>query len=64
MFTDDQPHREWEMTLGAQHKFTIGVVVAAGFVVLMNLLASTGPNVWDQLQPSGVAHRIETIRFG
>ena len=64
MFTDDQPHREWEMAPGTQHNFTIGFVVVAGLVVLMNLLAGTAPSIWDQLQPTGVAHRIEMIRFG
>jgi hypothetical protein len=63
MFTDDRPHREWE-TPGTQRNFTIGVVVVAGLIVLMNLLAGTGPGIWDQLQPTGVAHRIEMIRFG
>jgi hypothetical protein len=63
MLTNDRPHREWEMTTGAQRNFTIGVVVA-GLIVLMNLLAGTGPRIWDQLQPTGVAHRIEMIRFG
>jgi hypothetical protein len=64
MFTHDQPHREWEMTPGTQRNFTIGFVAVAGLVVLMNLLPGTGPSIWDQLQPTGVAHRIEMIRFG
>jgi hypothetical protein len=59
MFTSNQPHREWEMAQGAQRKFIIGVVVAAGFVGLMNLLAGTGPSPWGQLQPSEVAHRLQ-----
>jgi hypothetical protein len=59
MFTGDQPHREWEMTQGTQRNFTIGVVAAAGLVVMLNLFGGPSPSVWNQLQPDAVAHRLE-----
>jgi hypothetical protein len=60
MFID--AYREGKMTAETQRKFVIGVAVVVGFVALMDLLASTGPTVWDSLQPSSVAQRIEMIR--
>jgi hypothetical protein len=53
MFTHDQPHREWEMTPGTQRNFTIGFVVVAGLVVLMNLL----PGHRSQYLGSAAANR-------
>ena len=61
MLVDDQPNRKGEMTPETQRKFIIGVAVVAGLVALMNLLASAGPGVWDRLQPSNVAQRIQMI---
>jgi len=59
MSNEDQPHREWEMTPGAQRRLTVGIAVVATLVVLINLLVGgPSPNIWDQLQPSGVAHRL------
>ena len=62
MLIKDRPYREGEMTAETQRKFIIGVAVVAGLVALMNLLASAGPGVWDRLQPSNVAQRIQMIR--
>ena len=62
MLIKDQPYREGRMTAETQRKFIIGVAVVAGLVALMNLLASAGPGVWDRLQPSSVAQRIQMIR--
>ena len=62
MLVDGQPNRKGEMTPETQRKFIIGVAVVAGLVALMNLLASAGPSVWDRLQPSSVAQRIQMIR--
>ena len=62
MLIKDQLYREREMTAETQRKFIIGVAVVAGLVALMNLLASAGPGVWDRLQPSNVAQRIQMIR--
>jgi hypothetical protein len=56
MFTDYQPYRG-EMTAETQLRLTTGVAVAAGFVVLLNLLAA-GPGIWDRLQPTEVSQRI------
>ena len=60
MFID--AYREGKMTAETQRKFVIGVAVVVGFVALVDLLASAGPGVWDSLQPSSVAQRIEMIR--
>ena len=62
MLINDQPNRKGEMTPETQRKFIIGVAVVAGLVALMNLLASAAPGVWDRLQPSNVAQRIQMIR--
>jgi hypothetical protein len=62
MLINDQPNRKGEMTPETQRKFIIGVAVVAGLVALTNLLASAGPGVWDRLQPSNVAQRIQMIR--
>ena len=62
MFIDDQIYREGKMTAKTQRNLLIGVAVVAGFVALMDLFASAGPSLWDRLQPSSVAQRIEMIR--
>ena len=61
MYLYDQPHREWEIAPETLRRFIIGIGVAAGFVVLLNVLGSLGPNVWDRLQPTDVAQQIQTI---
>lgn len=63
MFIDDQTYREGKITSKMQRKLIIGVAVVAGFVALMELFVSAGPSVWDRLQPSSVAQRIEMIRL-
>ena len=63
MFHHDQTRREWEMTPETQRKLTLGVAVAAALVVLINLVGGPGPNIWDQLRPDGVAHRLTIVRF-
>ena len=57
----NQPHREWESE--TQRKLTVGVAFVAALVVLINLIGGPGPNIWDLLQPDGVAHRLAMIRF-
>jgi hypothetical protein len=63
MFHYDQSHPEWEMALETQRKLALGVAVAAALVVLINLVGGAGPNIWDQLRPDGVAHRLTIVRF-
>jgi hypothetical protein len=63
IFHYDQFHREWEMAPDTQRKSALGVAVAAALVVLVNLVGGAGPNVWDQLRPDGVAHRLAIVRF-
>ena len=53
----NQPHREWEIPPETQRKLTVGVAFVAALVVLINLIGGPGPNIWDLLQPDGVAHR-------
>ena len=50
------------MTAKTQRNLIIGVAVVAGFVALMDLFANAGPSLWNRLQPSSVAQRIEMIR--
>jgi hypothetical protein len=63
MFHYDRFHREWEMTPETHRKLALGVAVAAALVVLINLVGGPGPNIWDQLRPDGVAHRLAIVRF-
>jgi hypothetical protein len=63
MFYYDQFHREWEMTPEMQRKLTLGVAVAAALVLLINLAGGPGLNIWDQLRPDEVAHRLAIVRF-
>jgi hypothetical protein len=39
------------MTPKTQRRLIVGVLVVAGFVVLMNLLAGPGPSMWDHERP-------------
>jgi hypothetical protein len=63
MFYYDQLHREWEMTPEMQRMLTLGVAVVAALAVLINLAGGPGPNIWDQLRPDEVAHRLAIVRF-
>lgn len=60
MSNEGQPFREWEMT---QRKLAVGLAVAATLAVLINLVGGRSSDIWDQLQPSGVAHRLAVVRF-
>jgi|SwirhisoilCB2_FD_contig_31_12767996_length_320_multi_3_in_0_out_0_1 hypothetical protein len=59
MYLDDQAKLDWAMVPKAQGKLAVGIALAAGFVVLMNLLAGTGPSPLGQLQPNEVAQRLQ-----
>jgi hypothetical protein len=63
MFQYDQSHHEWEMTHVTQRNLALGVVLAAALAVLISLVGGAGPNIWDQLRPDGVAHRMAIVRF-
>jgi hypothetical protein len=63
MFHYDQFRRDWEMTPETQRKLALGVTVAAALAALINLAGSPDPNIWDQLRPDGVAHRLAIVRF-
>jgi hypothetical protein len=63
MFQYDQSHRAWQMKPVTQSNLTLGVVLAAALAVLISLVDGAGPNIWDQLRPDGVAHRMAIVRF-
>jgi hypothetical protein len=51
MYVDDQPKPDWEMTRKTQRRFSFGVFVVVVVVVLLNLLGTPGPSMWDHQQP-------------
>jgi len=51
MYLEDEPHPEWEMTSKTQRRFSFGAAVVVVVVLLLNLLGSPGPSIWDHERP-------------
>ncbi len=52
MYFEDESHRDWEMSPKTQRRFSLGVAIVAVVVVLLNLLGTPGPSMWNHEQPS------------